>query len=117
MAKVSDEKLLELLLVGGGVSGASAASGLSKAGIYKRLQDPDFRSRYDCLQGTLLAVTAGSMADAIGSAVQALRNILDDPETSAGVRVSAADSLLRHANRYIEAANILRRLEALEAAE
>ena len=37
-----------------------------------------------------------------------------DTENAATVRVSAADSLLRHGLRYIEMGNILLRLDALE---
>lgn len=113
---ISDDKLLELLLVHGGVSGASIACGLSKNAIYRRLQNEDLRNRYDQMQGILLTTAAGAMSDSISSAVQTLRAVLDDPEASAGVRVSAADCLLRHSCRYIEVANIMRRIEALESA-
>ena len=114
---ISDEKLLELLLIHGGVSGAAAACGLSKNAIFRRLQNEDFRSRYDQMQGILLASAAASMSDAIGDAVTTLRKVVNDPETAAGTRVAAADALLRHAARYCEVANVLRRLDALEAAQ
>ena len=118
MAKtITDEKLLELLLVHGGVTQAAAVCGLSKNAIYKRLQNEDFRKRYDQMQGVLLATAAASMSDSVGDAVQTLRAIINDPETSAGVRVSAADALLRHTCRYVEMGNILRRVEALEQAQ
>ena len=114
MAKITDEKLLQMLLVHGGVSGAAAACGLSKAAIYKRLENVDFRNQYDTMQGILLATTAGSMADAVGSAVQTLRSVLDDPAAASGTKVAAADALLRHTARYVELGNVLRRIEALE---
>lgn len=118
MAKqISDEKLLELLLIHGGVGGAAAACGLSKNAIYRRLQDEAFRIRYESMQGVLLSAAAGSMGDAVGSAVTALRNVLDDPETAPGTRVAAADALLRHAARYVELANVLHRIERLEDAQ
>lgn len=112
--QITDEKLLELLLVHGGVSGAAAACGLSKNAVYKRLQDDTFRTRYDCLQSVLLDVTAGNLADALGDAVKALRDVISDPEAAAGIKVSAAEALLRHTLRYIETANILTRLDRLE---
>jgi hypothetical protein len=43
--------------------------------------------------------------------------VLEDTENAATVRVSAADSLLRHGLRYVEVANILARLEAIEKAQ
>ena len=96
MAKITDEKLLQMLLIHGGVSGAAAACGISKAGIYKRLQDPDFRSRYDSMQGILLATAAASMTDAVGSAVQTLRSVLDDPEAAPGTKVPVTNIMTPH---------------------
>ena len=87
---------------------------IQKTGSYKYLQDPDFRNRYDSMSGILLSTAAASMTDAVGSAVQTLRSVLDDPEAAPGVKVSAADALLRHTARYVELGNVLRRIEALE---
>jgi len=112
--KVNDEKLLEMLLVHGGVRGAATACGLSQNAIYKRLQDTAFRARYDELQGVMLSTVAASMAAALDKAVGALVAVLDDVNASPGLKVNAANALLNHANRYIESANIMRRLEALE---
>jgi hypothetical protein len=112
--KVSDEKILEAMLVHGGVRGAAAVCGISQNAIYKRLQDSAFRARYDELQGVVLSTVAASMAAALDKAVGALVAVLDDVNASPGLKVNAANALLNHANRYIESANIMRRLEALE---
>ena len=45
--KISDEKLIETMLLYGGVSGAAQTLGLSRNAVYKRLQDDSFRQRYD----------------------------------------------------------------------
>lgn len=113
--KVNDEKLLEMLLVHGGVRGAAAACGLSQNAIYKRLSDSAFRSRYDALQGVMLSTVAATLTAALDKATGALVAVLDDPNASPGLKVNAANALLTHANRYVESANIMRRLEALEA--
>lgn len=42
---------------------------------------------------------------------------MNDAENPANVRVSAADSLLRHCLRYLATADIERRLSALEASQ
>ncbi len=112
--KVSDEKLLEMLLVHGGVGGASTALGITKNAIFKRLQDPVFRAQYDAAQGLILSTAAQSMTAALDSAIGCLCRIVKDYEVSPGIRVQAANALLTHCNRYIESANILRRLEELE---
>lgn len=114
---VSDEKLLEMLLVHGGVGGAATALGLSRNAIYKRLRDDAFRQQYDALQGVLLGVAASTMCDGLTDAVSALLEVIRDKNAAATVRISAADSLLRHCAKYIETASVLRRLDALEAAQ
>lgn len=112
--KVSDEKLLEMLLVHGGVRGAAAVLGISQNAVYKRLKDDSFRQQYDVMQGALLSTAAASMVNALDKAVSALLAVLNDTETSAGLKVSAANALLNHCCRYVETSNVLRRLEALE---
>ena len=113
--RVTDARLLEALLVHGGASGAAVVLGISKNAIYKRLQDEGFRQQYDTMQGVLLSTAAAEMTDTLGDAVTMLRGIVNDPEVSAGTRVSAADSLLRHCARYVELTAIVSRLDALEA--
>ena len=115
--KISDEKILEAMLIHGGVRGAAAVCGISQNAIYKRLQDSAFRARYDAMQGAMLSTVAAGMTAALDKAVGALVGVLDDPNASPGLKVNAANALLNHANRYIESANILRRLEALEQKE
>ena len=112
--RVTDAQLLEALLVHGGASGAAAALGISRNAIYKRLQDEAFRQQYDTMQGVLLSTVAAKMTDTLEDAVTMLREIVNDSEVSAGTRVSAADSLLRHCARYVELTTIVGRMDALE---
>lgn len=113
--KVNDEKLLEMLLVHGGVKGAADACGLSQNAVYKRMRDPVFRAEYDKTQGIVLSATTGALCEALGDAVKALHGIVKDNTVSSGLRVQAASALLSHGLRYVETSNVLKRLEALEA--
>ena len=112
---ISDEQLLTALLIHGSVGNAATALSMSRNAIYKRLQDDSFRQQYDAAQGALLSVASTAMADGLNDAVGALLDVIRDKDSAASVRVSAADSLLRHCCRYIESASICRRLDALEA--
>lgn len=117
MAKrVSDEKLLEMMLIHGGASGAAAVLGISRTAVFKRLQDPVFRAQYDAAQGAVLSAAAASMTGALDAAIGCLLAVVEDSTASAGIRVQAADRLLSHCCRYVESANILRRLDELEVA-
>ena len=115
MAKqVTDEKLLEMLLVHGGVRGAAVALRLSENAIYKRLRDDSFRQQYDRMQGVILSTATAGMTAALEKAVGALVCVLEDEASSPGLKVSAANALLAHCNRYVETTNIMKRLDALE---
>ena len=112
--KVNDAKLLEALLINGGVSGAAETLNISRNAIYKRLQNPQFRALFDTAQGAVLSAAATAMAGALEDAVGALVDVLRSKETTPAVRVQAAGALLSHCGRYVESASVLRRLDALE---
>lgn len=113
--KVSDEKLIETMVLYGGVSGAAETLGLSRNAVYKRMKDDTFRRQLDEAQGAMLSTAATAMADGLCEAVDALLAVIRNKNAAATVRISAADSLLRHCAKYLETASILRRLDALEA--
>ena len=73
--------------------------------------------QYEKAKAAVLSEACDAISARLTLAVDTLCEVLDSTETAATVRVSAADSLLRHGLRYIEAANILTRLDALEAAQ
>lgn len=115
--KISDEKLLEMLLVHGGASGAATALKISRNAIYKRLQDPTFRAQYESAQGAVISTATAAMSAALKDAIGALVDVLNGYDTAPATKVQAANAILTHCNRYIETSNILRRLDALEQAQ
>ena len=114
MPKVSDDKLLEKLLVCGSVQDAAKACEVTTSTIYKRLQNPDFRKKYDQLQGLVLSAVSAALSQSLNDAVLCLQEIVNNENAPMGVKVSASDALLRHCCRYVEVSNILSRIERLE---
>ena len=110
MATKNNEQILAALVATGSVRAAAKAVGVSETTIRARLNDPDFRKEYETAKGAILTEACDSLAARLTHAVE----VLDNTENAATVRVSAADSLLRHGLRYIEMGNILLRLDALE---
>ena len=111
---ISNEKIMAALIATGSVRAAAKAACVSETTIRARLNDTDFRKEYETAKGAVLTEACDSLAARLTHAVEVLVDVLDNTENAATVRVSAADSLLRHGLRYIEAANILTRLDALE---
>lgn len=117
MAKtVSNEKLLETLLVYGNAERAARALGVTRNCIYKRLQDDAFRAQYTTAQSAVISAVSLEMTAILSDAVGALHDVVTDDIATDSARISASNALLTHCNRYIETANILRRLDALEQA-
>ena len=117
MAKtVSNEKLLETLLVYGNAERAARALGVTRNCIYKRLQDDAFRAQYTTAQSAVISAVSLEMTAILSDAVGALHDVVTDDIATDSARISASNALLTHCNRYVETANILRRLDALEAA-
>ncbi len=115
--KVSDEQLLEALLVHGGAGRAADALHITPNAIYKRLQNPDFRAQFHAAQGTIIASASAKMSAGLGDAVTALVDVLNDRSVTPAVRVQAASTLLNHCQRYVETSSVLQRLDALEQAQ
>ena len=114
MGKISNQKVMTALLTAGSVRKAAALSGCSEATIRSRLQDPEFRAEYEEHKKHILDETCDAIIARLTLATDTLCSVLEDPETPPTVKVSASDSLLRHGLRYIQASQILTRLDALE---
>lgn len=97
---ISNEKIMAALIATGSVRA--------------RLNDPDFRAEYEKAKSEILTEACDALGARLTLAVDVLCEVLENDATPATVKVSAADSILRQGLRYVEVANVLRRLDALE---
>ena len=112
--KITDEHLIELLLVHGSVKATAAAIGMSTRAIYARLADPNVRQMYADARGQMLENASTTLCNALGDAVSFLHGLVIDPDAPLGLKVQSADSLLRHCVRYSETCDVMRRISELE---
>lgn len=117
MQKKNDEILLSALVACGSVRAAAKNAECSETTIRTRLNDKVFRERYEEAKKAILNEACDALSARLTRAIDTLCEVLEDTENAATVRVSAADSLLRHGLRYVEVANILARLDAIEKAQ
>ena len=114
---VTDERLLALLIEHGSVTRVAKIAGISRNAIYMRLrQNEDFRTKYEEAKNAVLQDACGAISTKLETAAAVLYDVATNDRAAVSVRVSAADSLLRHGLRYIEQGEILKRLDALEQA-
>ena len=115
--RISDEKVLAALLENGSIRKAAAALGCSAGCVRDRLKDEQFKKQYEDAKAAALNEATDNLSIKLTTAVDVLAKVMTDSETAATVRVSAADSVLRHGLRYIQQYEIIKRIEALEAAQ
>lgn len=97
------------------VKEAAEALGIGETTIHRRKKDPEFQKLYREACRDLLKGHTATMQTAVGDAVEVLREVVKDRNIAAGVRVSAADSIVRNALKLTEQMDILQRIEQLEA--
>ena len=117
MQRKNDEILMSALIACGSIRAAAKIAECSETTIRTRLNDDDFRQRYEQAKEAILTEACDAISARLTRAIDTLCEVLEDTENAATVRVSAADSLLRHGLRYVEVANILARLDAIEKAQ
>ena len=117
MQRKNDEIILSALIAAGSIRAAAKVADVSETTIRTRLNDDDFRQRYEQAKGAILTEACDALSARLTLAVDTLCEVLEDTKNAATVRVSAASEILRQGLRYIEVANILTRLEAIEKAQ
>lgn len=112
---IDDKKILAGLITGGSIRKAAEIIGCSSTTIRKRLERPEFRSEYERMKSELLTEASAELCARLGDSAAVLAEIMTDDSATPGMRIQAADAILRHAIRYYSLSEIERRITALEA--
>ena len=115
--KYSDEQILEALLIAESAKQAARRLGCSLSCVRDRLSKPAFKAKYEKAKADALGDAIDNLKIRMSSAVDVLSATMTKENTPATVKVSAADAILRHGLRYVEQYEIVKRIEALEAAQ
>ena len=114
--KISDEQIAAAVLSNGTNAAAAAACGLSLRQFYTRTGKPEFQSKLSEARGRVLEGACDALQARVSEAVETLTSVMRDKETPPQTRVNACNSILTNALRMTEQLEILKRVEALEAA-
>lgn len=112
--KISDEKMILAILSNKDLLTASKTLGISVQSIYNRLRKPEFRQRLQQERQGKFEVANSKLTDSMGKAISTLVEILEDTNTSAGVRIRSAQILLDITLKVTEQTDIIQRLDSLE---
>ena len=93
---------------------ASRASGIGKTTIFKWLQDDAFQAAYREARGKVIRQAIAQAQSACSEAIKALREIMNNTESPASTRVSAAKAILETSIKAMETEDLIERVNRLE---
>ena len=93
-------QILEALATCRTVQAAADSLQCSKRTIYTRLQDPDFRACLTAYRAERIRTAAAALDTATLEAVEALTDVLHDPNATPADRIKAATAILDQSPRF-----------------
>lgn len=116
--RISQKEQALIALVGApSLRAASIASGVPERTLRTWLAEKEFSSRYEAMRREAIAVAWANLQTRIGEASEVVMKIMNNPKAPPQTRLNAARTVLEYGFKSIEQLDILKRLEALEAAE
>jgi len=110
------QRALDALLDGANVQTAATLAGVNRKTLARWLaHDVTFWKAYQLNSRASLQLAARRLTNKLDSAVELLGDVMLDEEAPAGVRLRAAQLTLDGALRLLETADIVERLDKLEA--
>jgi DNA-binding MurR/RpiR family transcriptional regulator len=108
------ETALLALLDNGTIEAAYKAAGISKATMWRFMQDANFQTRYRAARRQLVETAIAQLQSDCTIAVRVLREVAEDTEAPASSRVAAAKTILEQSVSAIELMDLQERIERLE---
>ena len=112
--RISDEKMIQALSTCKDITTASEYLGITRSAIYNRMRKPEFRQKLREQRQSKFQVANTKLTDAMNSAIDTLTSIINDTNTSAGIRVRASQTILDICLKSTEQMDILERIQQIE---
>ena len=94
---------------------AAEKLGCTPVTISHRVNNPEFRKKYDEARAGLVTSTRNMLQRSTCDAVSTMVAIMQDERASQQTRLNAAEAILKHGARYTEIGDVLERIKAIEA--
>ena len=114
MLSPNKQKALHALLTHPTKQAAATAAGITTRCLRQYLADEEFQREYTRAFTELVNDATRQVQRALSPAIAALRDIVEDEESTASSRIAAARSLLEYGLRFTELNDIEQRIERLE---
>jgi hypothetical protein len=108
------EALISALLTAPTLADAAQTAGIGEVTAWRWLKEPTFQTTYREARRQVVQQAIVQVQRATGEAVETLRNVMQDSESPASARVSAAKVILETATKWVEVEDLEARITALE---
>ena len=112
--RITDETMMQALTQTKDIAQASEYLGITRQAIYNRMRKPEFRQKLREERQSKFQVANTKLTDAMNDAIETLVTIMNDTETSAGIRVKASQTILDICLKSVEQMDILERISQIE---
>lgn len=109
-------RALQALLTCPTQAAAAKAAGIGLTTLKRYLSDDEFQREYKKAVSGMIAEAAAQAKQSLSPALSTLQEVMQDADQNGQVRVSAARSILEYGLKLVEQADVLARLDELEAA-
>lgn len=111
---LKDEQIIAALLSNPTIRDAAHSLEIPESRIYSRLRNEQFSKKYSEARQRLLRQTTTYLQGLVSEAVEKIRSVMNDPESSRQTSLNAAAELLRVCYKMTEQADVIDRLDKLE---
>lgn len=109
-----DERVISAFLTNYRAVDIMAETGLSKSTVYKLRNNQAFQKVIKERKQAILKTAVNKMQSYLTKDVEILQEIIEDPETSAQVKINGIRVLMEQLRDWTMTTDIIKRLEALE---
>ncbi len=97
---ISNEEIIAAMLQHGTIKEAAAATGTTPRTIYDRMKKKDFRAAYMEAKNDIFRKAVFSINEKLTAAIDAIVEIMSNPDNSPAVRLRAAEMILANAEKF-----------------
>ena len=108
------DRAIAALLHSESIREAAKEAGLAEATLHRYLKDESFRDAYRAVKREIIDHAICHLQRSSGKAVKALVGVIEDKETPASARVSAAKTILEMSLKAVECEDLEKRIAHLE---
>lgn len=101
-ADLKDDRIISALLTHGTIKEAAAAADTTPRTIYNRMKNREFRAQYEAAKNDILRTAYIAINGKLTEAIQAVAEIMSNPENNPAVRLQAAQTIITNAAKFSE---------------